>query len=191
MTTTTTTTASTKMIRLGDEHREVLHTLRHQTEAWLRGKGLEQYNTPRAAEAPAHIDRLLDARRFYGLVDGDAVVAVGALTEPDMDFWTAEEAKEPAKYLARFMVAEHGHQYGEQLLDRIVAKLYSETNVFYLRLDCWRTNYDLHRYYERYGFRHVRTAKAPGRMSGALFELDVLKRGDELGLGEPLAVTHA
>jgi hypothetical protein len=34
----------------------------------------------------------------------------------------------------------------------------------------------LHAYYKSLGFRHVRTVDAPGRMSGALFELDISRR---------------
>jgi hypothetical protein len=64
---TATISSGTTMIRLGEQHREVLHTLRHQAEAWLRSRGEEQYNSPRAAEAPANIDRLLNERRFLGL----------------------------------------------------------------------------------------------------------------------------
>lgn len=40
----------------------------------------------------------------------------------------------------------------------------------WLRLDAWTTNRELHRLYERYGFRHVRTVTGHRSYSAALFE---------------------
>jgi GNAT superfamily N-acetyltransferase len=179
---TTITSTGTTVILLSERHRELLHVFRHQTEVWLAGKGEEQYNGIRAPQAHAHIDRLLDDRCFWGLADGDAVVAVGALTGPDMDFWTPAEVTTPASYLARFMVAEHGHDYGGQLLDAL-AELARENGRRHLRLDCWRTNHRLQRYYLDHGFRHVRTMEVVGRMSGALFEMDLCRSRNVDGPG--------
>lgn len=39
-----------------------------------------------------------------------------------------------------------------------------------LRLDAWKTNPGLHRYYEGQGFTMVRLVDLPHRQSGALFE---------------------
>lgn len=163
-------TETPDLIRLSAEHRPLLHDLRSQAEAWLAGKDLEQYNGVLAPKARAHIDSLLDQGEFFGLVRDGQVRAVGALTGPDMDFWTPEEAATPAAYLARFMVADHGKQYGEVLLEALVQHLRTTTEIRLLRLDCWRTNTGLQRYYLRNGFRHIRTVEVPGRMSGALFE---------------------
>jgi hypothetical protein len=45
-----------------------------------------------------------------------------------------------------------------------------------IRLNCWSTNTRLHAYYIAHGFKHVRTADVPGRMSGALFQREVDQR---------------
>lgn len=153
-----------------EEHRQLVHRLRDDTERWLAARGLDQYQGPRSHLAHPDIDRLLDQGAFLGwLVDGE-VKAVVALTEHDPDFWTPEEMAEPGvTYITRFMVAEHGHGYGAALLDAL-AEREAARGQRKIRLDCWRTNTQLHTYYLDQGFRHVRTEIVPGRMSGALFE---------------------
>lgn len=153
-----------------EDHRRLVHRLREDAERWLAAKGLDQYHGPRSHLAHADIDRLFDERAFLGwLVDGE-VKAVVALTEHDPDFWTPDEMAElGVTYITRFMVAEHGHGYGVALLEA-PAEREAARGQKKIRLDCWRTNIGLHKYYLSRGFRHVRTEIVPGRMSGALFE---------------------
>jgi GNAT superfamily N-acetyltransferase len=61
---------------------------------------------------------------------------------------------------------------GSALLDA-AAQLASATGRQRLRLDAWRTNFALHDYYRRNGFKHVRTVDLAHRGSGALFERPV------------------
>ena len=154
----------------GEEHRTLVHRLRDEAEQWLAAKGLDQYRGPRSRLAHDDIDRLYDKEAFYGwLVDGE-VKAVVAVDEHDPDFWTVEEMTEPGvTYITRFLVAEHGRGYGAALLEAL-AEHEAARGQRLMRLDCWRTNTGLHRYYLQHGFRHVRTEVVPGRMSGALFE---------------------
>lgn len=160
------------LVQLDDAHRELVHRLRDEAEQWLAAKGTDQYRGHRAPLAHASLDRLLDAGAFWGWeVDGD-VKAVAVLDEADRDFWTAEEAAQRASYVGRLMVAEHGRDWGAQLIDALAVHE-QERGQTALRLDCWRTNTELHNYYRRHGFRHVRTVEAPGRQSGALFEREI------------------
>jgi hypothetical protein len=115
-------TATARMIQL---HTTVIHDLRERAEKWLRDRGADQFQPDgptRAGRAHEIIDEVFDRGEFVGLeVDGQ-LVAVGAIKAPDPDFWTPEERAEPQVYVARFMVAEHGRGYGEQLLARIAAQ---------------------------------------------------------------------
>ncbi|MFC0624748.1 GNAT family N-acetyltransferase [Kribbella deserti] len=158
-----------------EEHRELIHRLRNEAEEWVASKGLDQYTAgPNSKSEFAHsdIDRLFDAGQFVGIAPHDQVVAVVAVTEPDADFWTPEEIAEPQGYLSRFLVAEHGKHYGANLLSAVkTAEMRRGSR--WLRLDVWRTNTALHAYYMRQGFKHVRTEVVPGRMSGALFQMDL------------------
>lgn len=154
-----------------EEHRKLVHRLRDESEQWLAARGIDQYRVgPRAAAAHDAIDAAFDRGEFYGWqVEGHRIVAVAALTEPDRDFWTAEEVAQPAVYLGRFMTAAHGQGYGAALLEAL-AEHARRTGHDRMRLDCWRTNTPLHAYYQRHGFFHVRTCRVPERRSGALFE---------------------
>ena len=178
------------MIRLHtEEHRRVIHDLRAQAEKWLRDRGLDQFQPDGPSQAwRAHeiIDEVFDRGEFVGLeLEDGRLVAVGATKEPDPDFWTPEERAEPQVYVARFLVAEHGHGYGEQLLARIAAQEAAQGTPV-MRLDCWRTSTALQAYYRRLGFRHLRTVVVEGRGSGALFELDLQKRSPLMDLAARL-----
>lgn len=161
------------LLPLDDRHRALVHRLRDQAESWLRDKGIDQYSVgPRAKLAHANIDEMFDRGEFVGwFPDGpdEPPAAVVALTHPDPDFWTPDEISEPQGYISRFLVDQHGHGYGEALLEA-VAEHQARAGNKYLRLDCWKTNTRLHAYYLAHGFHHVRTVDVPGRMSGALFE---------------------
>lgn len=170
-----------------EEHRALVHRLRDEAEAWLAAQGIDQFTaSPASKSAHAHddIDRLFDAGQFLGVNKSDEngarlpeIAAVAAITEPDPDFWTPEEMTESQAYLSRFLVAEHGRNYGLDLLFGIRgAELRRGTR--WLRLDCWRTNTKLHDYYLRHGFERVRTEVVPGRMSGELFQYDLKRRSE-------------
>lgn len=159
---------------LDESHRALVHELRREAEAWLAAKGLDQYGVgPRAKVAHQDIDQMMDRREFVGWFVNGQVKAVLALTTPDPDFWTPAEMSEPQGYISRFLVREHGQGHGDALLEA-VAKDQADVGSRSLRLDCWKTNHQLHRYYLTRGFRHVRTVDVPGRMSGALFQRDLL-----------------
>lgn len=164
------------MIRLHtEEQRRTIHELRTAAEEWLHGRGADQFqpdSPTQAGQAHKIIDEVFDRGEFVGLQVAGRLVAVGAIKDPDPDFWTPEERAESQVYVARFLVTEHGKGYGEQLLAEIAAQAIDQ-GVPVMRLDCWRTATGLQDYYRRLGFRPLRTMAVPGRGSGALFELDL------------------
>ena len=98
------------------------------------------------------------------------VVATTILSDDgDTDFWTPQELTEPAFYVSKVAAVDGYPGLGSALLDWCGWQAARRGGEL-LRLDAWRTNPDLHRYYLTRGFRHVRTVEVPGRNSGALFE---------------------
>lgn len=156
-----------------EDDRPLLHQLRTDLEKWLGERGYEDHSDPYwSRKAHEAIDRWHDQRRFLGLVDDGEVVAVGAIAGPDRDFWTEDDDLHAAWYIARVMVAHHGHDYGAQLVE-VVAMMAAAAGRRFLRLDCMRENTRLHDYYRARGFRLVRLVDHPDRESGALFERPV------------------
>lgn len=178
-----------------DERRQVIHDFRSHAEAWLHSRGVDQFqpdSPTQASQAHDIINRLFDRGHFVGLRLNGRLVAVGALTDADPDFWTPEEIAQRQVYVGRFLVAEHGKGYGEQLLARVAADA-AQHGIPIMRLDCWRTSTGLHEYYRRLGFRHLRTVPVIGRGSGTLFELDLTSPSplmDVLKRETPVATGH-
>ncbi len=164
------------LVALGTEkHRALVHQLRDAAEEWLAEKGYDQYQGPLQGRAHDDIDELFDQGRFYGWITGGVVTAVVALADPDPDFWTQQETNEPQTYLSRFLVREHGRGHGEQLLRAVVMRS-QESGEHWIRLDCWKSNTDLHRYYRRRGFEQLPTVDVAGRLSGAKFQMRLGRR---------------
>ncbi|WP_166845113.1 GNAT family N-acetyltransferase [Isoptericola sp. BMS4] len=156
--------------RCTDADRKTLHDLRNETEAWLSARGLEeQAGAHWSGRAHAAIDRYLDDGRFVALCVDGAPVVVGALSGPDLDFWTDDDDLGAAWYIARVMTADHGNGYGALFLEMIAAAAAANGRRA-LRLDCMRDNTRLHDYYRAQGFGLVRVVQRPWRKSGALFE---------------------
>lgn len=173
------TTATAVLLPLHTEQeRATIHQMRRDAERWLAEHGQDQFQPDGPSQAHlAHqlIDEAFDRGEFWGTYAGGQLVAVGAVKDPDPDFWSTAERLQYQVYVARFLVAEHGKGYGEQLL-ALIAEFRGRRRGFpRMRLDCWRTNHKLQLYYLRLGFRHLRTVVVEGRGSGALFELDLTK----------------
>src|SRR5262245_49133082 len=111
------------LVQLDGSHRELIYRIRKHAEQYVAGKDTDQYQTgidPNVVRA--NLDRQIDNGQFYGWqTDDGTIVAVAALTEPDPDYWTAEERAEPQTYIGRLYVAEraHGRGYGAAMLDAI------------------------------------------------------------------------
>lgn len=137
---------------------------------WLASRGSDQWQYPARREA---IARSIAAGDQCWLVEEDGRV-IGTITvddHADPEFWRPEDDPENALYLHRMVTIREvaGREIGSALLDwasRRAAGLGKQ----WVRLDAWRSNSELQRYYANRQFKHVRTVELPHRRSGALFQ---------------------
>lgn len=149
---------------------ESVVALRIESEQWLHAAGVRQW-VDRDRGIRIIRDRIASGGTYL-VIDADgAVVASLTLDEPDRDFWTDEDEPETAIYLYKLMITKRyrGTGLGDELLDWACAQA-EHRGKRWLRLDCWRDNDGLQRYYMQRGFAHVRTMVVEGRDSGALFQ---------------------
>lgn len=136
---------------------------------WLRGRGLDQWHRD---PSPA-VRQAVAAGQCWLLVDGETPIATATLTSTaDPEFWTPEEAREPALYLSKAATAmeRRGEGLGKLLLHTAAAYAHS-LGIPRLRWDVWKTNAELQQHYRDIGATYLRTVDLPHRYSGALFEL--------------------
>lgn len=142
--------------------------LRRAAETWLAAAGIEQWKNTETGRAAL---RRFCANRTLRVVTDPAghIVACFALDGPDQDFWTPEEAAEPASYLYKLIVsrAHKGRGLGDAILNH-ACRTAAADGAKWVRMDCWRTNRRLQQYYLDRGFEHIDTRVAPDRNSGWL-----------------------
>ncbi|GLZ43526.1 GNAT family N-acetyltransferase [Actinokineospora sp. NBRC 105648] len=137
--------------------------------SWLADRGLDQWSTARGWRSKV----LSGIHKGEVWILRDREFPAGTITlsrEGDSDFWSPEELEENVIYLSKLATSPDyaGRGLGTSILTW--ARNYAaRIPVDELRLDAWRNNYDLHRFYLDRGWRHVRTVVVPGRHSGALF----------------------
>ncbi|MGW2067200.1 GNAT family N-acetyltransferase [Streptomyces sp. NPDC001635] len=145
--------------------------LRTEAEGWLRAKGTDQWSDPETGErAISKWRESIDEGRAWVVVsERDEVLATVSRGPVDRDFWTDADHPETALYLYKLIVAREasGRQLGTRVIDWM-SRLASLEGRTWVRIDTWRTNSGLHAYYERLGFRHVRTEEPLHRRSGWL-----------------------
>ncbi|MER5351796.1 GNAT family N-acetyltransferase [Kitasatospora sp. NPDC002551] len=140
--------------------------------AWLASLGSDQWQFPPRRE------RLLDSMGrgecFIAFRDGEPVGTLTVDEQADPEFWEAADEPEAALYVHRMAIARAvaGQAVGAQMLGWAAARA-AAAGKSSLRLDAWKTNPGLHRYYLAQGFALVRTVDLPHRQSGALFEKTV------------------
>ncbi|WP_199578108.1 GNAT family N-acetyltransferase [Streptomyces sp. CRB46] len=166
----------------GEQDLRTVVELWEHAASWLRDRGIDQW------QYPPHEDRIranISAGECW-IVDMDQVpVATITVDESaDLDFWSEAEAAESALYVHRMVVRRDvaGLDLGSAMLDWASLRA-ADQGKTWLRLDAWRSNDGLQTYYSRRGFTHVRTVKAEGRSSGALFQRPA---GQVRGLGPEL-----
>lgn len=144
--------------------------LRIHAEQWLAAAGIEQWTDRVVGE---QIIRRHLARGVTFVVESSdsEVIASFALDDGDPAFWTPEELGEPAAYLYKFMIDSRyrGTGLGDVLLDWACRRAAAD-GAAVLRLDCWKTNLGLQKYYLRHGFTYLGVRDVRGNPSGALFE---------------------
>lgn len=143
-------------------------TLLNETSADLKARGIDQW---RDGFGPERIGPMVDRREVYIIHDGETPIATAAASvEGDADFWTPAELDDNAIYLSKVTVARDrtGEGLGAMLFRWLVDRA-ARDGIELVRLDAWRTNSDLHAYYEATGWSYVRTVERDWRRSGALF----------------------
>ena len=160
---------------------DLAHILDMRAEAaqWLGDLGTDQWSKPFPDE-PTQTARLADGIRAgetWMVRDGSATVGtitVNSFANPLL--WTADECAEPARYIHKMTVrrSHAGSGLGGRMLDWAGDRAAVE-GAHWLRLDAWTTNTALHAYYQRQGFKHVRTVVRPDYPSGALFQRQVAR----------------
>ena len=161
---------------LDDE--STIRALQDEAIAWLATRGTDQWQPAAMQQRLKHrgSDRGLVPAIGRGEVfmvrEGGKVV--GSLTIDDYadpEFWRPEDDPASALYVHRMIVSRSvaGRDIGGAMLEWCASEALRRGRDT-LRLDAWRTNHDLHRYYQRHGFRIVRTVNLPHRGSGVLLE---------------------
>ena len=161
--------------------------LRTEAETWLRAKGSDQWSDREiGAQAITKWMATIRDGRTWLIHDEETDRVVGTVSRgpADMDFWTDEDRPESAFYLYKLIVRRDaaGSGVGSLVLDW-ACQIAALEGREWVRLDCWRTATGLQDYYERLGFKHVRTEAPPHRKSGWLGQ-----RPSSLMLNEGLAL---
>lgn len=154
------------------------------TEAgqWLAARGSDQWQYPARTERIAA--SIAAGECWLVEHDGRPVATITLDGHADPEFWQPADDPASALYVHRMVVLRSaaGAGLGSALLDWAGARVQAAGRAW-LRLDAWRTNQRLRRYYEDEGFGLVRVVKLPHRRSGALYQrpADVrLRRGPPL-----------
>jgi GNAT superfamily N-acetyltransferase len=171
MSSTTNPTQPTSLRKATQADATALTSLRDDAAAWLASRGIEQWTSGWDDLAATKLAAAIDEERTWVVDEGGQILATVTIGGPDLDFWTEADEPDSALYVYRLTSARGavGRRYGEFLLDW-VGECAERAGQRWVRLDCWRTNAELHAYYLRCRFQHVRTVDVPGRKSGALFE---------------------
>ena len=150
----------------------------NEAAAWLPSKGTDQWANPWPSESArdARVRRGLRDRRTWIVEDrGVTVATVTYRQNGNQKLWTPVEQREPAVYLSRLIVTRKyaGYEIGAALIDWAGQRGLWGWNAQWARIDVWTTNVALHNYYEKRGFRWIRTCdlKEPDCYpSAALFQ---------------------
>jgi GNAT superfamily N-acetyltransferase len=157
-----------------NEHDDIIALVQAATR-WLRGtKDTDQWAQPWPSEEDPskRIRRDLIAGKTWLLRDRGLAVATITVDPQNYPIWPAERQREPAVYVRRLVVSrEHaGRRIGSRLLDWAGLTARRGYAARWIGVDAWRTNKELHAYYEREGFRFWGMSSHPDYPSGALFQ---------------------
>ncbi|MEV5550759.1 GNAT family N-acetyltransferase [Streptomyces sp. NPDC052309] len=150
------------------EELDTVEALWLEASRWLASRGIDQWQYPprrwRMAEAVEAGDCYLAVR------DGRAIATITVHERADPEWW-AEEDPASALYVHDLAVSRRaaGQSLGARLLDWAGA-VAAGRGKRWLRLEAWKTNPLLHRYYLGQGFALLRIVDLPHRNSGALFQ---------------------
>ncbi|GAA4863387.1 GNAT family N-acetyltransferase [Kitasatospora terrestris] len=139
---------------------------------WLASLGSDQWQFPPRRERL--IESMSRGECFLASLDGRVVGTLTVDEQADPEFWQPGDEPETALYVHRMAIARDaaGQALGARMLDWAAGRA-AAVGKSRLRLDAWKTNPALHRYYRGQGFNLLRTVDLPHRQSGALFEREV------------------
>jgi hypothetical protein len=166
-------------------HREDLQTVLNilsMRVIWLHSRGSDQWST--FAQWPPKLTETIDLGHTWLVetTDHEPIGTITVTTSGDPDFWTPEELAAPSLYVAKLATVPPDYVPERATVPpsdiRGLGRLMLDWSVDYaaraeleaIRLDVWRTAYDLHRWYMNNGWTKVRTVELPHRKSGTLFE---------------------
>jgi GNAT superfamily N-acetyltransferase len=144
-------------------------SLWNRSAAWLRSKGLDQWQYPVKWE---NIRRTVADGTCWLVTIGDGRT-IGTITvEYTADpYWLPTDDPNDAVYIHRMVVDDgaRGSELGSALLDW-AARRARKAGRSWLRLDAWKSNPALHKYYLDRGFNLVRIDDDASDPSGACFQ---------------------
>jgi GNAT superfamily N-acetyltransferase len=153
-----------------------LMALRAEAEKWLPSVGTDQWSdTQVGARAIEKWRQSIIEGRTWSIVNKAGEIAATVTRGPaDLDFWHEEDQLETAFYLYKLIVARSASGKGlGALVLNWACQVAALEGRRWVRIDCWRTNSGLQRYYEGLGFQHVRTESPSHRKSGWLAQRSV------------------
>lgn len=137
----------------------IAESLLGEASAWLASRGIDQW------QYPPHRDRITAAMErgacFLAFDDGEPFATLQVDDFADPEFWTADDEPAAALYVDRMVVSRStaGGDVGSKLLDWAADHAAAQGKKW-LRLDAWKDNDGLHRYYK--GRRlHPRARRGP------------------------------
>ncbi|MEK2476710.1 GNAT family N-acetyltransferase [Streptomyces noursei] len=148
---------------------DAIATMWDEATAWLRSRGIDQW------QYPANRGTIVrDIERGNAHVVLDGAVYLGTITTDecaDPEFWLPVDAPNEALYVHRLIARPlaRGASLGSAMLNW-ASRQAARAGKRWLRVDVWKTNADLGRYYEAQAFLKVRTVDLPHRRSGALYQ---------------------
>jgi GNAT superfamily N-acetyltransferase len=164
-----------ELCRANENDHDAIVLLIEAAAEWLRRtKDTDQWIQPWRSEEDRsnRIRRDLTAGKTWMLRDSGLAVATITADPEDYPIWPAERQREPAVYVRRLVVRrDHaGRRLGTTLLDWAGLRAREDYGAEWIRVDAWRTNKELHAYYERQGFTSCGECTDPDYPSGALFQ---------------------
>jgi GNAT superfamily N-acetyltransferase len=141
---------------------------------WLHASGIDQWPPGLPSHSPAALSAQIDRGETYLVTGQDQVPAatIALSAHGDPDYWTAAElADSTAVYVQKAAVirSRAGEGIGALLLRWIVDRA-ALNGAKWARLDTSKTNPAIGNYYRAQGWTYLRTADAPHRRGGILFQ---------------------
>ncbi|MFL6123734.1 GNAT family N-acetyltransferase [Actinophytocola sp.] len=135
---------------------------------WLRNRGSDQWQYP---VKMYNIEAAVEAGNCWLAQRDDSII--GTITvdaDADPQLWPPEDQPDDALYVHRMVIEEsgRGEELGSAMLDWVGGRA-TDCGRHWIRLDAWRSNTALHRYYLARGFELVRIVADPSG-SGACFQ---------------------